>query len=139
MRISQENEVSYRQESRQSPPPHQEKKTHCLKFPPSARLRKRTDFLSVQRSKERFSGHFLQMDYRSGATSAARLGITVSKRYGKAHDRNRFKRLVREAFRLKRHLLPPIDLNVLPKKGAIPHQMQDCARDFEKLIDVLIS
>lgn len=176
MRFSQENEVSYRQKSCQSPSPHQEKTPNSLKFPPSSRLRKRKDFSLVQRSAARFTGQFLQIDYRLGQfpgpvaelhaieklkilrhvardrlgrpstidgglprrAGSVRLGITVSKRYGKAHERNRFKRLVREAFRLKQHFLPfSIDINILPKKGRTPLHLNDCAQDFEKLIDVL--
>ena len=47
------------------------------------------------------------------------LGITVSKRYGKAHSRNRFKRVVREAFR---HLAPSLphdlEIHVVPRGKA---------------------
>lgn len=138
MRFSQENEVSYRQKSCQSPSPQQEKTPNSLTFPSSSRLLKRSDFSQVQRTAKRFAGQFLQMDYRLGHFPRVRLGITVSKRYGKAHERNRFKRLVREAFRLRQHFLPPsIDINVLPKKGRIPLHLEDCAQDFEKLVHEL--
>ncbi len=50
---------------------------------------------------------------------AARLGITVPKRVVKfAHDRNRIKRLLREAFRQTRAQLPAIHLVILAR-GAI--------------------
>lgn len=49
-----------------------------------------------------------------------KLGITVSKKFGKAHERNYFKRIVREAFRQQRHQLPVCQVVVMPKKKRIP-------------------
>ncbi|MDF2179729.1 ribonuclease P protein component [Aliiglaciecola sp. CAU 1673] len=47
-----------------------------------------------------------------------RLGITLSKkRLKRAHERNRVKRIVRESFRLKQHLLPSVDIVVVGKSG----------------------
>ena len=40
------------------------------------------------------------LDYSREDASNAKMGITVTKKFGKAHERNRFKRIVREAFRV---------------------------------------
>ena len=51
----------------------------------------------------------------------SRLGLSVGKRYGNAVRRNRFKRLVREAFRTNREQLPNgFDIVVIPRTRSEP-------------------
>lgn len=65
----------------------------------------------------------------------ARLGITVTKKFGDSHKRNRFKRFVREGFRLSGRLKSlGVDLHVRPKgkEGLLP-QYSDIVGDFAAL------
>ena len=50
-----------------------------------------------------------------------RLGLSVSRKVGNAVVRNRWKRCLREAFRLAREQLPyGVDLVVIPRPDAVP-------------------
>ena len=52
-------------------------------------------------------------------TRPSRIGITIPKKTGNAVIRNRWKRLIREAYRMQQHALPTgYDFVVRPKKGA---------------------
>lgn len=97
-------------------------------FPKSARLTQRREFERLGRQGSRLVGRKLMVEALPHMSSL-RLGVTVTKKYGKAHDRNRFKRCVREAFRLSRTLLPQnLWINVRPRhKEIIPS-----ARDFQE-------
>lgn len=49
-----------------------------------------------------------------------RIGVTISKKRAKtAVQRNRFKRQVRETFRLKQHKIPAFDIVVIAKQGIV--------------------
>jgi ribonuclease P protein component len=78
-----------------------------LRLSKPERLLRRRDFLRVQgEGKKIISPHFLWFGSPS-PVGLLRLGVTVSKRVGTAVVRNRVKRLLREAFRHHKALLPP--------------------------------
>ena len=79
-------------------------------LPKEARLLKRADFLRVYEHGKRFEGRFMTVFILPASVDRHRVGITATKKgIGKAHDRNRAKRLLRETFRLSRAELDAIE------------------------------
>src|SRR5690606_37489373 len=72
------------------------------RFPSRYRLRKRHEFLTVQREGRRHAAPHFVVITRPAATAVTRLGITTSRKVGSAPQRNRIRRLVREFFRRHR-------------------------------------
>jgi ribonuclease P protein component len=88
-------------------------------FPKSVRLRKSPEFDRVYRSKHYAADGTLVICGARNQSDATRLGLSVSRKVGNAVVRNRWKRLIREAFRKQQVDLPSgLDLVVRPKKGA---------------------
>jgi len=79
-------------------------------LPKESRLLKRADFLRIYEQGVRFEGRFMTVFILPATTHKHRVGITATKKaIGKAHDRNRAKRLLRESFRLSRIELDAIE------------------------------
>lgn len=87
-----------------------------FKFSKLSRLLKRCDYKRLYHHGSSVAGKYIIVDCLQGATQFPKLGITVTKKFGKAHDRNRFKRIVREAFRQAQSSLPQdIEINIRPR------------------------
>jgi ribonuclease P protein component len=72
-------------------------------LPKEARLAKRAEFLRVYEQGFRIEGRFMTVFLLPNDRGVQRVGITATKKaIGKAHDRNRAKRLLRETFRLSK-------------------------------------
>ena len=94
-------------------------------FPKQARLLKGADFDRVLRRRCSSADPFLVVYADQNELGRPRLGLTVSRRHGNAVVRNRWKRLLREAFRISQHKLPPsIDMVVLLRRGVEPDLQQ---------------
>jgi ribonuclease P protein component len=59
------------------------------------------DFRKTYSTGKSFANRFLILYFRRNYLNTVRIGFSVSKKIGKAHDRNRVKRLLREAVRRK--------------------------------------
>lgn len=103
------------------------------RFPRKYRLRKSPEFQRVFEAKQRVGdADLLVFAVRSGLPYT-RLGLSVSRKHGSAVRRNRLKRLIREAFRLSRHELPPgLDLVVIPRIGR-DHSLESIRRSLIRL------
>jgi len=86
-------------------------------FPKAERLLKRADFLRLSRSGKKIRTRFFIAAVLDGTKENNRIGITVSKRVGKAVERNRIKRLIREYYRHRRKTLSGNrDINIIARK-----------------------
>jgi ribonuclease P protein component len=63
------------------------------------RLLSASDFEKLKVGSQSYKKPSLIVYYKKNALSKSRIGLSVPKKVGKAHDRNRLKRLMREFFR----------------------------------------
>jgi ribonuclease P protein component len=106
---------------------------HHFRFRPADRVRRQVDFDRVYQHKYYAADLHLVVQGCANGLPRARLGLSVSRRVGNAVLRNRWKRIIREAFRTLRGELPiGLDLVVRPRRGAHP-VAADVARSLPRL------
>lgn len=101
-------------------------------LPGSFRLES-SKYKRVFAQKKSVYGRTLVMWVTRGADAGRKAGVVVSKRtFRRAVDRNKAKRLLREAFRLNRHrLAPDVDVILIARAGMAGLRRQDVEADLE--------
>ncbi len=85
------------------------------------RIRHQTDFDRVYQTRCYAADEVLVIHADRNTLAHSRLGLSVSRKVGGAIVRNRWKRLIREAFRASQADFPDnLDLVVRPRRGAKP-------------------
>jgi ribonuclease P protein component len=108
-------------------------------FPKQARLRKAREFTRVYREGRRetlFPLRFCVL--RRDDMENSRLGLAIGRKVGGAVVRNRWKRAIREAFRLnRRELRAAYDMVVSVSWEATPDNVKEVGTAFGRLIEGL--
>lgn len=100
------------------------------------RLRKNEEFRHIYQNGRSVANRELVLYYiKSEDTAHFRLGISVSKKIGRAVIRNEIKRRVREVVRLQQSLITPgYDLVIIVRKGALQTTHEQLMNSFVHLL-----
>jgi ribonuclease P protein component len=106
-------------------------------FPKSARLLARKEFLLLQNhGKRRHCPHFVLL-LSPAKDGRSRLGITVTRRFGNAVQRNKMKRLLREFFRVhKEKIVPAQDILIIPRAGSHKLTLDQITKEIGKALSL---
>lgn len=90
---------------------------NLLSFPRWEKLRLKRDFDRIFREGKSIQSNFFTVIYVKNNFDFNRIAIVVKRKLGKAHDRNKIKRWIREAYRtMKPELSKGFDIVVIPRR-----------------------
>ncbi len=108
-------------------------------LPREARIRKRAQYLRMSRTARRLRGRLFLYQWMPNGLPHWRLGVTVTRRVARrAVDRNRLKRLVREAFRtIRPQEGPGVDLVVIALPAAVGATLAAVREDLGRALQAV--
>lgn len=99
-------------------------------FPETERLLKKWEFQKVFAENKNYNGRYLTVHILLDQTSR-KIGVLTARKIGIAVKRNRAKRLIREAYRLNKHLfLNNVHIIVIAKQEINGLKYKDVEEDF---------
>ena len=105
-------------------------------LPKQKRLAKRAEFLRVYESGRKIFSRYSVLFFAANELSFSRIGITATKKVGKANVRNRLKRWTREVYRRERDRLAldarSLDIVVNVKPNAADASYRDYSADLRR-------
>ena len=104
-------------------------------FSKKERLLKRKEFQLVFDKGEKFGNTQLKIYALANGSSVSRLGLVVGRKFGNSPRRNRFKRILREAYRLNKTLLNyGVDIVVVPRPGLTELTLNAVEEKFKSIL-----
>jgi ribonuclease P protein component len=112
-------------------------------LPKQRRLAKRREFVRVYETGQKQFSRYAVTFFAANDLTNSRIGITVTKKVGKANVRNRLKRWTREVYRRQREPLGldarPLDIVVNVKPSAAQTTFDDFSRDFTRALERIVA
>jgi ribonuclease P protein component len=112
-------------------------------LPKQKRLAKRREFVRVYDSGQKVFSRYTVLFFAANDLPHSRIGITATKKLGKANVRNRLKRWTRETYRRQRDPLAldpqSLDIVVNVKPNAAAASFEDFSRDLTRVLERVVS
>ena len=112
-------------------------------LPKQKRLAKRREFVRVYEAGQKVFSRYAVLFFASNEQSHSRIGITATRKLGKANVRNRLKRWTREVYRRQREPLHldalALDIVVNVKPNAADAAFADYSRDLGRVLERVVS
>jgi ribonuclease P protein component len=112
-------------------------------LPKEKRLAKRREFLRVYEAGRKLFSRYSVLFYAANDLPYSRIGITATKKSGKANVRNRLKRWTREVYRRQRGPLDidsrSLDVVVNVKPNAVQATWSDFSVDLQRALQRVVT